>query len=383
MPTKRRDTYYIDMRFKGLGRVHKSLSTRNRKRAAALESMLATLHHRGRLDLLRAFSDGSVTIQELSNAYETDQIAGLTRTLGRKDLRLSDAMDRALKAKKPDVKLSTYQRYKQGLEHFKAFAGSDASVREALTTDVVQEFKAHRLDNGAARETVNNDIGAVSILATYCLRKDLIPERPDVKRFKSVDRIRYLESEQIRLYMASVRGKHRTLFELLIGTGLRLGEAEALRACDLRLRESEGKAFIDDAKTPSGHRAVFLPEWVVQSLRTHITTRDLSGEDRLFVIPRRTVQKEHLRACGAAGIHDYRVHDHRHTAAVHLARAGMPLHLLQRQLGHARIDMTMRYTQFHPDYGDVGVFFNRVAQGLGLQGDSGSKLPQNSPHPDG
>ncbi len=61
----------------------------------------------------------------------------------------------------------------------------------------------------------------------------------------------------------------------------------------------------------------------------------------------------------------------------------MPLHLLQKQLGHARIDMTMRYAQFHPDYGDVGIFFNRVAQGLGLQGDLRSELPQDSPHPDG
>jgi integrase len=383
MPTKRRDTYYIDKRFRGLGRIHKSLGTRNSKRAAALESMLATLHHRGRLDLLRAFSDGSVTIQELANAYETDQVAALTRTLGRKDLRLSRAVDLALKAKKPDVKESTYERYKQGLEHFKEFVGATTTVRDVVTTDVVQEFKAHRLDNGAARETVNNDLGAVSILATYCVRKDLIPERPAIKRFKTVNRIMYLDAEQIRVYMASVRGEHRTLFELLIGTGLRLGEAEAIRVCDLRLRGSEGKVFVHDAKTPEGHRTPFLPKWVVESLRTHMAARDLSGEDLLFTIPRRTVQKEHHRACRAAGIHDYRVHDHRHTAAVHLARAGMPLHLLQKQLGHALIEMTMRYSDFHPEYGDVGLYFNRVAEELGLQGNTGAQLPQNSPHPDG
>ncbi|NNK47932.1 MAG: site-specific integrase [Gemmatimonadetes bacterium] len=229
---------------------------------------------------------------------------------------------------------------------------------------------------------MNNDLGAVSILTTYCLDKGLIKKRPEVKRFDRVDRIRYLEAEQIRVYMASVRGGHRTLFELLIGTGIRLGEAEALRVCDLRLQDSQGIAFIDDAKTTAGHRRVFLPGWVVESLRLHMDERNLVGEDPLFSVPRRTVQKEHHRACTAAGIYDYRVHDHRHTAAVHLARAGMPLHLLQRQLGHAEIEMTMRYAQFHPEYGDMATYFNRVAEGLGLQGESGVRLPQNSPHPE-
>jgi len=66
-----------------------------------------------------------------------------------------------------------------------------------------------------------------------------------------------------------------------------------------------------------------------------------------------------------------------------MAKSGMPLNLIQQQLGHANISQTMRYAQFHADYGDVGIFFNRVAQEFGLQGDLGSELPQNSPHPGG
>lgn len=51
---------------------------------------------------------------------------------------------------------------------------------------------------------------------------------------------------------------------------------------------------------------------------------------------------------------------------LHLARAGMPLHLLQGQLGHANIDQTMRYARFHPDNGDVGEYFETMAADLGL-----------------
>ena len=84
-------------------------------------------------------------------------------------------------------------------------------------------------------------------------------------------------------------------------------------------------------------------------------------------VNRRTVQKEHGRACGIAGIHNYTIHDHRHTAAVHLARAGLPLQLLQKQLGHATISQTMRYADFHPQYSDLGAYFEKVEESLGLR----------------
>jgi hypothetical protein len=46
----------------------------------------------------------------------------------------------------------------------------------------------------------------------------------------------------------------------------------------------------------------------------------------------------------------------------------MPLNLLQQQLGHARIDMTMRYARFHPEYSDVGGYFDKAGEQLGLTG---------------
>ncbi len=44
----------------------------------------------------------------------------------------------------------------------------------------------------------------------------------------------------------------------------------------------------------------------------------------------------------------------------------MPLNLLQRQPGHKHITMTMRYAQFHPDYSDTAVYFERVGERFGV-----------------
>ncbi len=109
-----------------------------------------------------------------------------------------------------------------------------------------------------------------------------------------------------------------------------------------------------------------MPPWAAEAVGDHIEANGAAGTDPVFTIPRRSVQAEHKRACKLAGIHDYTIHDHKHTAAVALARAGMPLNLLQRQLGHKHITMTMRYAQFHPDYSDAAIYFDRVGERFGV-----------------
>ncbi len=367
MPTRRGRIYYVKRRFPGVGLVYRSLHTRGVGRARALEAILQNLADHGHTDLVAAFAKGALPIKEIAGYVESGRLHELNARLREQDAPLPEAVHAALRAKAPDVKPSTLGRYGDGLTHFGRFAGEDATVRAALTTDGVQEFKAARLADGAARETVNNDLQAVSVLASYALRKGWIDERPQIKRFKARVRIRYLTAAEIRPYFAAVRKPFRPIFELLLGTGMRLGEAEGLRVCDLKLADGEARALVTDAKTADGVRPVFVPPWVARTLCEQIE-RALTGTDRLFTIKRRTIQKEHERACKIAGIPDYTIHDHRHTAAVHLARAGMPLNLLQQQLGHARIDMTMRYARFHPEYSDVGGYFEEAGKQLGLTG---------------
>ena len=182
--------------------------------------------------------------------------------------------------------------------------------------------------------------------------------------------------------LCRLRRPFRPLFELLVGTGVRLGEAEALRPADLKIQgDGASRAIIRDSKTPDGVRAVFVPGWVRDSLLRHIEERRIEPYEALFPFKRRTIQSEHKRACGLAGIEGYTIHDHRHTAAVHLARSGMPLNLLQQQLGHSRVEQTMQYARFHPDYGDVKEYFERVEKRLGLvdSGNSPGNTYESSP----
>lgn len=367
MPTERPNgRYYIQRKVPGIGKVYRSLRTDRKRLATKREDMILALAHQGRQAVVRAWLDGDVTLGGLQEAYETGVVHELTVKLRQGDSTLADACDAALKHKKPDVAASTHERYSTGLDHFQAFVGGEASVRKALTDHMIQEFKAYRLEEGAAEQTVNNDLGAVSILCTYAMKQSWIEERPEINRFDYNARIRWLDADDVTTYMATLRPAFRPKMQLLVGTGMRLGESEGLRVCDLRFGNGDSRAMIEDSKTSTGVRTVFVPEWAAEAVEEHIREHDLSGTDPVFFIERRTVQAEHTRACKLAGIPDYTIHDHRHTAAVHLARAGMPLHLLQQQLGHKNIEMTMKYSRFHPDYSDVAGYFERVGTRLGL-----------------
>ncbi|MEE8520078.1 MAG: tyrosine-type recombinase/integrase, partial [Gemmatimonadota bacterium] len=110
-----------------------------------------------------------------------------------------------------------------------------------------------------------------------------------------------------------------------------------------------------------------------------IEAKGLTGADKIFALDYDRCYDEHKKTCNLAGIVNYTIHDHRHTFAVHAARAGMPLHLLAQQLGHKNIEMTMKYTRFHPDYCDVGKYFDRVSESFGIAGPTGYKSGYTPP----
>ena len=125
---------------------------------------------------------------------------------------LSVAIIACINDREGDVAEKTLRRYKEGLAHFERYAGADTPLHEALAAKTVKPFRPFRRKEKAAKETVNNDLGAVSVLATYCLDQGWISERPRIKKFKSKVRIRDLEPDQPILYMANVRRSFRLLW---------------------------------------------------------------------------------------------------------------------------------------------------------------------------
>lgn len=238
-------------------------------------------------------------------------------------------------------------------------------MADALITERITDFTSVRRRAGAAKETVNNDLIAISSLATLAVRQDWIPNRPDIVKFRSSRRIRHLTPDEVGAYLREARPEFRLFFEVLLETGCRLGQAEALRLTDLRVGPQDAHLILADNKGSERREyPVAILRETAAALSRYAASAGLGPADRLFRHARRTVQKEHTRICERLHLESYTLHDHRHTSAVALAKAGLPIPVLQKRLGHRNFETTMRYADFHPDYAGVEPYLEKTRSAL-------------------
>jgi site-specific recombinase XerD len=142
--------------------------------------------------------------------------------------------------------------------------------------------------------------------------------------------------------------RNRALITLLYRSGLRISEALALKPSDVNLdghaiRVLHGKG--DKATTRGFHPSA------TDALARWADTRKRAGlRGPLFcTLDGRPVHAQYVRAmlgrlAAEAGI-DKRVHPHglRHTFAVELERAGTPVTVISKLLGHSSVAVTSRY----------------------------------------
>lgn len=408
MPSKRGDWYHIRRTIQPFGEVQKTLNTRSKRVAERRERMLLDFAKEGRWVLLRAFIEGDVRIEELEEAKQKRELHELKERLEAPNVSFEAALEEAETMKKADDNISdrTWDGYESRLRAFRKFAierpdleeedkenaveqgtgssytgshdadnpyaedgerGGAVPLRELLSDDLVRAYKTYRKESqGRSNQTVNNDMSAIAALAECALENDWIDEKPTLKRYSPPKRTRHLGPDEIRRYLKAVRPRFRTFMRLLLTTGMRLGEGMSLRVYHF---DPDGPELtVETSKTDAGSRRVPLTEEMGARLPKHIDEHSLEPGDPLFSFGRRTVQKEHNRACRDAEIPDYTLHDHRHTAAVHLAKSGTPMHLIRDILGHKHLKSTERYARYRPGPGELRPYVDELGERLGFEG---------------
>jgi integrase len=245
------------------------------------------------------------------------------------------------------------------------------------------EEQVEAVDAGElAVKTVNNSLGTLVVCLNAALEDGLIAANPAqrVPRLPPAHIERdYLRLHEIPRYLDSCYSVYRPLAETLIGSGLRISEALALRSGDLELEESGGVIVVYRSRkrgesvgsTKSDRfRAVEIGPGLSRVLRDNIARRgEMStggqGHAHLFVMPMRsqkhasgrwrkrgagepmdrtTVSRDwHRQALEDAALRHMPLHALRHTAAAAWLAAGNSLMYVQRQLGHADIRTTEHY----------------------------------------
>ncbi|HTO53730.1 MAG TPA: tyrosine-type recombinase/integrase [Myxococcota bacterium] len=143
--------------------------------------------------------------------------------------------------------------------------------------------------------------------------------------------------------------RDRALFEILYGTGLRVGELASLRVRDwdrdrreLRVAGKGNKERI--VPVPGAARAA-LEAWLETRPAAGLLARALFTNARGGALGERGVRVILRRRLAVAGIARHASpHTLRHSFATHLLDADVDLRAIQELLGHERLSTTQRYT---------------------------------------
>lgn len=163
--------------------------------------------------------------------------------------------------------------------------------------------------------------------------------------------------EIIAVMRTAGRGTHglrlRGMIVVLWRSGLRIAEALALAKSDLE--PQRGSLLVRRGKGGK-RREVGMDDWGWKQLRPWIERRVEMPVGPLFCVvqgPTRgqpwsssTVRSQLRRCAVKAGVRRrFAPHQLRHAHAVEMAREGVPLNVIQRQLGHANLGVTSIYLQ--------------------------------------
>src|SRR5712692_9280617 len=268
------------------------------------------------------------------------------------------------------VRPKTYMNYELCVRRLLPLLGR---VRlRTLEPEHIQHALGKLLDRGLAARTVRQVHMVLRCSLKQAVLWRLIPSNPsDAVKPPRAERkeMRTLSEDEVRRLLAATTGtRHHSLWVFLVTTGVRLGEALAVRWADIDLVEGRatirravqrqrgmGMVFVEP-KSSRGRRTVSFPRETLEVLTAH--RRDLDRErsqageqwqeyDLVFPSPvGRPRDMTYLsftfhRGLERAGLPRLRIHDLRHTAATHLLNRGVHPKVVQDLLGHSTIAITL------------------------------------------
>lgn len=207
-------------------------------------------------------------------------------------------------------------------------------------------------------KSISRKINAIRTFFKFLKEENEITDDPSVSLVHpkiEVSPPRILSKMEYRALRDAARQDPRisAVIELLLQTGLRIGELRRLKIDDVTFGENNrpGQIRIDPwGKNPE--RIVPLNKPAQDGLKNYLDVRPKAKEETVFITKTgrpfliRNIRTTINRYFKIAGIENAKVNDLRHTfVATHLSR-GVPLTTVSRLAGHRRLTTTERYLQY-------------------------------------
>jgi integrase len=223
-----------------------------------------------------------------------------------------------------------------------------------ITFAQCQAHTESRRAAGIADGTIHTELGHLRMVLKWAEKRRLIDRAPHIERpSKPKPNERHLTRKEARKLIDAASALHVRLFIILaLGTGARSAALLDLTwdRCDFERERIDLRN--PTLTTPHKGRAIVPMNRTVKaallearegSLTDHVI--EWGGE------PVKSVKRGLAFAAMKAGLGKVSPHLLRHSAAVHMAEAGVPMEEIAQYLGHSDVGVTRRtYARFSPDY---------------------------------
>ena len=226
---------------------------------------------------------------------------------------------------------------------------------DKVTIEDLEGYRQNLQDNNYTPKSVSRKINSTRTFFRYLLDHSYIPDNVSEKlahpRFElkpprvlsemEYRALRDVSRVDIRLY---------SIVEILLQTGIRIGELAALSIEDIR-KSKDGKIDFVYIKAAGSHpsRKVPLNKSAKKALDDYILVRPETEDDTVFVTKNgrpllvRNIRTAIDKSFERAGIKNAKVNDLRNTFIAHHLANGVGLPTVSKLVGHKRLSTTEKY----------------------------------------
>lgn len=228
---------------------------------------------------------------------------------------------------------------------------------EEVETSHLRNFKENLTNQKYTLKSVSRKLNSIKSFFKYLNLEGILDKNPstDVKHPKyEVQPPRILSQLEYRALRDACRDDTRmyAIVELLLQTGIRIGELANIQLQDVSLETSNLKIRAyeshDARRVPLNDTAkTAIESYVKERPKTKKTTLFITKTGNPFLV--RNIRTSINRYFRVAGIEKAKVNDLRHTFIVEQLKQGVPIVELSKIVGHKRLSTTEKYLVFVGD----------------------------------
>jgi len=250
---------------------------------------------------------------------------------------------------------STIIAYAKDLDQLIEFlAGKKITQAVNVDSQMIEEFKESLANLKYTQKTISRKLNAIKSFFKFLVQTGKLDKDPAaaVAHPEVIQKPpRILSPLEYRALRDAARDDARmeTIIELMLQTGIRIGEVSRMTLNDVDLTKNE---MVIRAFESQLERTVPLNETAKKSLVRYLEERGSNGKTAAVFITKtgrpllvRNIRSAIDRYFGVAGVEGAKVNDLRHTFIVHQLRNGVSLTRVAELVGHRRVSTTERYLE--------------------------------------